>query len=73
MTARKRVSGGSRFIGSVDPPSVAETDHEIVDIVKLAYAANLASIPGAGDNPRYRLVGQRTHRGPEQERKIPML
>ncbi len=59
MTAKKKiaVTGGCGFIGSaLVRLLLAETDHEILDIDKLTYAANQASIPGAGGNPRYRLV-----------------
>ena len=59
MTARKKiaVTGGCGFIGSaLVRLLLAETDYEILNIDKLTYAANLASIPGATDNPRYRLV-----------------
>ncbi len=58
MTTRKRiaVTGGCGFIGSaLVRLLLAETEHEILNIDKLTYAANPASIPGAGDNPRYRL------------------
>jgi dTDP-glucose 4,6-dehydratase len=59
MPARKRiaVTGGCGFIGSaLVRLLLAETDHDILNIDKLTYAANLASIPGAGDNARYRLL-----------------
>lgn len=48
------VTGGAGFIGSaVVRQLLAETDHRVVNLDKLTYAANLASIPGAPDNPRY--------------------
>ena len=59
MTARKRVAvtGGYGFIGSaLLRLLLAETDHEILNIDKLTYAANPASVPGAGANPRYRFL-----------------
>jgi dTDP-glucose 4,6-dehydratase len=50
------VTGGAGFIGSaVVRQFLVETGHTIVNIDKLTYAANLSSLPGAGDNPRYRL------------------
>ncbi|RUQ68839.1 dTDP-glucose 4,6-dehydratase [Azospirillum doebereinerae] len=48
------VTGGAGFIGSaVVRQLLAETDLRVVNLDKLTYAANLASLPGAGDNPRY--------------------
>ena len=58
MTVKKRiaVTGGCGFIGSaLVRLLLAETEHEILNIDKLTYAASPASIPGAGGNPRYRL------------------
>ena len=58
MTVKKRiaVTGGCGFIGSaLVRLLMAETEHEILNIDKLTYAASPASIPGAGGNPRYRL------------------
>jgi dTDP-glucose 4,6-dehydratase len=50
------VTGGAGFIGSaVVRQFLAETDIAVVNIDKLTYAANLASIPGVQGNPRYRL------------------
>ena len=59
MTARKRiaVTGGYGFIGSaLLRLLLAETDHEILNIDKLTYAANPASVPGADENPRYHFL-----------------
>jgi len=48
------VTGGAGFIGSaVVRQLLAETDVRVVNLDKLTYAANLASLPGAADNPRY--------------------
>jgi dTDP-glucose 4,6-dehydratase len=50
------VTGGAGFIGSaVVRQFLAETDHTIVNVDKLTYAANLSSIPGVEGNSRYRL------------------
>ena len=59
MTAKKRiaVTGGYGFIGSaLLRLLLAETDHDILNIDKLTYAANPASVPGASENPRYHFV-----------------
>ncbi len=51
------VTGGYGFIGSaVIRLLLSETDHEVLNIDKLTYAANLASIPAADGNPKYRFV-----------------
>ncbi len=51
------VTGGYGFIGSaLIRLLLSETDHEILNIDKLTYAANLASIPQAEGNPKYRFV-----------------
>ena len=43
------VTGGYGFIGSaLLRLLLAETDHEILNIDKLTYAANPASVPGGG-------------------------
>jgi dTDP-glucose 4,6-dehydratase len=48
------VTGGAGFIGSaVIRQLLAETDHTVVNLDKLTYAANLASLPGAEGHPRY--------------------
>ncbi|MFY9642714.1 MAG: dTDP-glucose 4,6-dehydratase [Rhodomicrobium sp.] len=58
MTAKRIVvTGGCGFIGSaLIRLLLAETDYRVLNIDKLTYAANLASIPGADGNPRYRFV-----------------
>ncbi len=48
------VTGGAGFIGSaVVRQLLAETGHFVVNLDKLTYAANLASLPGAAGHPRY--------------------
>ncbi len=48
------VTGGAGFIGSaVIRQLLAETGAFVVNLDALTYAANLASLPGAGENPRY--------------------
>ncbi|KAA0677450.1 dTDP-glucose 4,6-dehydratase [Azospirillum brasilense] len=48
------VTGGAGFIGSaVVRQLLAETDSFVVNVDKLTYAANLSSLPGAAENPRY--------------------
>jgi dTDP-glucose 4,6-dehydratase len=48
------VTGGAGFIGSaVVRQLLDETDHRVVNIDKLTYAANLDSIPQAAGHPRY--------------------
>ncbi len=51
------VTGGAGFIGSaVCRHLVANTDHAVVNLDKLTYAASLASVAGVADHPRYRFV-----------------
>jgi len=51
------VTGGAGFIGSaVCRYLVGETDHAVVNLDKLTYAANLASLEPVADHPRYRFV-----------------
>ena len=48
------VTGGAGFIGSaVIRQLLAETNDKVVNVDKLTYAANLSSLPGAAENPRY--------------------
>ena len=57
--APKRViiTGGYGFIGSAFVRLLlAETDNEVLNVDKLTYAANLAALPGADKNPKYRFV-----------------
>ena len=51
------VTGGYGFIGSaLIRLLLSETDHEVLNIDKLTYAANPASIPGADRDPKYRFI-----------------
>jgi dTDP-glucose 4,6-dehydratase len=51
------VTGGAGFIGSAMCRYVIEnTDHEIVNLDKLTYAANLSSLDQIAANPRYYFV-----------------
>lgn len=51
------VTGGAGFIGSaVIRHLLDHTDVEVVNLDKLTYAGNLASLPGAEGHPRYRFV-----------------
>ena len=48
------ITGGAGFIGSAVVRHLArDTDHTIINLDKLTYAANLPAIAMAGDNPRY--------------------
>lgn len=48
------VTGGAGFIGSaVVRQLLAETDSVVINVDKLTYAANLSSLPGAAEHPRY--------------------
>jgi dTDP-glucose 4,6-dehydratase len=51
------VTGGAGFIGSaVCRHLIATTDHEVLNLDKLTYAANLASLDAIAGDPRYRMV-----------------
>ena len=51
------VTGGAGFIGSaVVRLLIGETDAEVVNLDKLTYAGNLASVASIADSPRYRFV-----------------
>ena len=51
VAKRIAVTGGYGFIGSaLIRLLLSETDHEVLNIDKLTYAANLASIPAADSN-----------------------
>ena len=51
------VTGGAGFIGSaVCRHLIATTDHRVVNLDKLTYAANLASLAAVQNDPRYRFV-----------------
>ena len=53
------VTGGAGFIGSaVIRHLLSDTAAQVVNIDKLTYAANLASLPGATENPRYKFERQ---------------
>ena len=51
------VTGGAGFIGSaVCRHLIAATDHRVVNLDKLTYAANLSSLAPVGNSPRYHFV-----------------
>ncbi|MGX4770607.1 dTDP-glucose 4,6-dehydratase [Bradyrhizobium guangdongense] len=63
------VTGGAGFIGSaVIRHFLADTEAHIVNIDKLTYAANLASLLGATDHPRYVFERQCISDGPGLQR-----
>ncbi|MDC0306289.1 dTDP-glucose 4,6-dehydratase [Akkermansiaceae bacterium] len=48
------ITGGAGFIGSnLIHQIMTETDHEVVNLDKLTYAGNLASLENVQENPRY--------------------
>src|SRR5436305_10493420 len=50
------VTGGAGFIGSaLIRQLIAETDSEVLNLDKLTYAGDPASVAEAADSPRYRL------------------
>ncbi|WP_417746148.1 dTDP-glucose 4,6-dehydratase [Rosistilla oblonga] len=51
------ITGGAGFIGSnLVRHLLAETDHEVVNLDKLTYAGNLASLTDIQSDPRYRFT-----------------
>jgi dTDP-glucose 4,6-dehydratase len=51
------VTGGAGFIGSAMVRHlIANTDHHVLNLDKLTYAGNLASLGPVADHPRYRFV-----------------
>jgi dTDP-glucose 4,6-dehydratase len=51
------VTGGAGFIGSaVIRYLIGETDHQVLNLDKLTYAGNLASLSEIATNPRYQFV-----------------
>lgn len=51
------ITGGAGFIGSaVVRFLIEETDHQVLNLDKLTYAGNLASLQSVSDNPRYQFV-----------------
>ncbi|WP_436643540.1 dTDP-glucose 4,6-dehydratase [Microbaculum sp. FT89] len=51
------VTGGAGFIGSaVCRHLIADTDHAVVNVDKLTYAANLSSLDPIANDPRYRFA-----------------
>ena len=58
------VTGGAGFIGSaVCRYYINNTDVEVVNVDKLTYAANLASLAEVSDNPRYAFAIALEHGG----------
>jgi len=57
LTMRLLITGGCGFIGSaVIRHVLRHTDHEIVNVDKMTYAASLDALEEAHDHPRHRLV-----------------
>src|SRR5262249_55495300 len=51
------VTGGAGFIGSaVCRHIIRDTEHAVVNVDKLTYSANLASLAGIDESPRYAFV-----------------
>jgi dTDP-glucose 4,6-dehydratase len=54
---RVLVTGGAGFIGSaLIRRLIAESDHHLLNLDKLTYAATLTSLTGVAESPRYRFV-----------------
>src|SRR4051812_31522196 len=54
---RLLVTGGAGFIGSaLIRRAIAEANHDILNVDKLTYAGNLASLANVEKNPRYRFL-----------------
>ena len=63
------VTGGAGFIGSaVIRHLLADTGHTVINLDKLTYAANLASLPDVAGHPRYAFEKVDICDGPELDR-----
>lgn len=51
------ITGGAGFIGStLCQHLISSTDHDVINVDKLTYASNLASLASVQDNPRYQFI-----------------